>query len=196
MTSKDILQYSLPSIVQMYCNLKVCHLSKNGKGKLNQKYFYWEFDLQSNSLSQVYRVLIIYHIDNYTPDVFILNEEVWEISKTKEIPHLYDFEKIRLCLYYPSFREWTQYMDLCTTFISWIALWLYFYEEWLYSGEWKGGGKHPEPIHDEVEQKEIINTVKKVKKRKRTKYEKATIKINKIYKNRKNSYLKKVSENK
>jgi hypothetical protein len=28
--------------------------------------------------------------------------------------------------------------------IPWIIKWFFFYEEWLASGEWKGGGKHPE----------------------------------------------------
>jgi len=191
MSSQNILQYSLPSIIQMYCNLKVCPLSKNGEGRLNQKYFYWEFDLQPNPLSQTYKVLIIYHMDNYAPDVFILNESLWEISETKEIPHLYDSKKIRLCLYYPSFNEWTYYNNLCTTFISWIALWLYYYEEWLYSGEWKGGGKHPEVTQDEDKEVKVLNTrFKKARKIKKTKKEKATIKINKIYKNRRNIYEK------
>lgn len=27
--------------------------------------------------------------------------------------------------------------------IPWIATWFYYFEEWLVSDEWKGGGVHP-----------------------------------------------------
>lgn len=33
--------------------------------------------------------------------------------------------------------------------VPWTSLWLYFFEDWLATDEWKGGGKHPaedEPI--------------------------------------------------
>jgi hypothetical protein len=27
--------------------------------------------------------------------------------------------------------------------VPWTALWLFYFEEWLVSNEWKGGGEHP-----------------------------------------------------
>jgi hypothetical protein len=27
--------------------------------------------------------------------------------------------------------------------LPWAAIWLFYFEEWLASGEWKGGGEHP-----------------------------------------------------
>jgi hypothetical protein len=34
-------------------------------------------------------------------------------------------------------------MLLDRTIVPWAVLWLYFFEEWLRSGEWLGGGEHP-----------------------------------------------------
>jgi hypothetical protein len=54
---------------------------------------------------------------------------------------MYDQE--RLCLYRPHRREWTPAMMIANTIIPWISEWLYFYELWLVTGEWLGGGEHP-----------------------------------------------------
>jgi len=34
-------------------------------------------------------------------------------------------------------------MRLDQTVVPWTALWLLYFEEWLFSGEWAGGGLHP-----------------------------------------------------
>ena len=35
-------------------------------------------------------------------------------------------------------------MRLDQTIVPWAILWLFYFEEWLSSNEWKGGGMHPE----------------------------------------------------
>ena len=32
---------------------------------------------------------------------------------------------------------------IANTVVPWATLWLYFFEEWLVSDDWKGGGVHP-----------------------------------------------------
>ena len=32
--------------------------------------------------------------------------------------------------------------------MPWAALWLFYFEEWLGSDDWKGGGEHPTPPRD------------------------------------------------
>ena len=34
-------------------------------------------------------------------------------------------------------------MPLDETVVPWAALWLFYFEEWLVSDKWKGGGAHP-----------------------------------------------------
>lgn len=64
-------------------------------------------------------------------------------------PHLYwDLgkpEQSRLCLFDPATREWTSDMAIAETIVPWTIDWLASYEGWLATGEWTGGGRHPEP---------------------------------------------------
>jgi hypothetical protein len=34
-------------------------------------------------------------------------------------------------------------MRIDQTFVPWVATWLFYFEEWLASDDWKGGGEHP-----------------------------------------------------
>ncbi len=159
----------------LYNNLKFCPLSKNGKGNFYNDYFYWIFKIQPTSLSRNYKILLIQHKHIYSPYVFLLNKEFLDLSleEKRQIPHLYDSEKLRLCLYYPNMNEWKREYLYCSTIIPWIYLWLIYFEDWLYNKKWNGGGKHPD-----------INNIKegdKNKKKKLNKSEKAIAKINKVY---------------
>jgi hypothetical protein len=35
-------------------------------------------------------------------------------------------------------------MKISDTIVPWAVLWLYYFEDWLATDEWKGGGKHPD----------------------------------------------------
>ena len=151
-------KYSNHTHTEHFSSLKLCPLSSNGSGALEKKYFYWEFDAKPSDFSRVYKVLLIWDFTQNAPKVYILNEEVLEVSKIKNIPHIYDKEKVQLCLYHPSYQEFSSSMSLCETIIPWTNLWISYYEEWLYSGEWKGGGEHPKPV-----KKKKISPLKKIK---------------------------------
>lgn len=188
--AKGLSKIKKLTLEQQYNSIKNCPFSSNGKGSFMRDYFYWEFIAQPTPLSKTYLVLLIFHIDNRSPDVFILDQNVWDISKKKSIPHLYDPENIKLCLYYPKYKDWDQTMPLNTTFVPWIYLWLYYYEEWLFSNEWKGGGEHSKSLKEE-ENENIKNTPKQliIEQRKKKKQDSIKNIINKIYLNRKNIYL-------
>lgn len=87
-------------------------------------------------------------------------------------------------------------MPLCNTIVSWTYLWLYFYEEWLYSNEWKGGGIHPESSKEE-ENENIKNTPKQliIEQRKKKKQDSVKNIINKIYLKRKSIYMQNENSN-
>lgn len=58
----------------------------------------------------------------------------------KKIPHRYRDGSI--CLFYGA--EWTADKAIAQTIVPWLLEWLAFYEGWLATGEWQGGGTHPE----------------------------------------------------
>jgi len=87
-----------------------------------------------------YKVRLVY--DEGRPVVTVLDPPLEKRPGSKRIEHTYDNE--RLCLYYPGRGEWTPNKILAHTVIPWISEWLYHYEIWFATGEWTGGGEHPE----------------------------------------------------
>ena len=67
-------------------------------------------------------------------------------------PHIYfnkaDPQYPRLCLYDPKERFWSPDEYIAETIIPWASDWLFFFEGWLATGEWAGGGRHPERRSD------------------------------------------------
>ena len=191
MLAKGVSKFHQVSLLQQFNSLRYCPLAKNGFGKFYNKYFFWEFDATPSPLSKTYKILIIYHLDEYSPNIYILDKNIWKVSTSKVIPHLYDSKKIKLCLYYPDYKEWTSKMPLCNTIVAWTYLWLYFYEEWLYTNEWKGGGIHPDSKNNNDD--EFISLKKKISKdRKKKKKDSISKVINRIYQLRKKNYLDKL----
>jgi hypothetical protein len=48
----------------------------------------------------------------------------------------------------PRAGQWTPEKSIAATIVPWTILWLFYFEEWLLSNEWKGGGFHPEEEDD------------------------------------------------
>ncbi|MDR3529296.1 MAG: hypothetical protein P4L90_01880 [Rhodopila sp.] len=75
--------------------------------------------------------------------MFVDQPDLVALAEGRKLPHVYSESPIRLCLYLPSSGEWHGGLLIANTLVPWAALWLYFFEEWLVSDDWKGGGVHP-----------------------------------------------------
>jgi hypothetical protein len=73
----------------------------------------------------------------------VVNPDMSAIAGNRELPHVYR-NPLRLCLYLPGSGEWSGHMRIDQTFVQWAQVWLFYFEEWLASNEWKGGGVHPQ----------------------------------------------------
>ncbi len=98
--------------------------------------------LQPTLVSRPYLARLRFR-DGGSPKVWVEDPDLSRIARDRVIPHLYDHKKIQLCLYHPSRFEWSAKMPIAKTIIPWTCLWLYFFEDWLITGEWHGGGEHP-----------------------------------------------------
>jgi len=78
-----------------------------------------------------------------SPDVFVDAPDLTLLAGGRALPHVYEEKPTRLCLYRPRAREWVGAMRIDQTIVPWTTLWLFYFEEWLSSNEWKGGGEHP-----------------------------------------------------
>ena len=106
----------------------------------NHKKGIWVGELQPTKWSEKYKIKIIYS-NNNTPKVTVVEPLLALAKGKKRLPHVY--EEGTLCLFDPDRREWSNDQFIADTIIPWASLWLSYYEDWLYTGQWQGGGKHP-----------------------------------------------------
>lgn len=122
----------------------------------NDRCAIWEGVL--DPVSKQYRVRIGYEVPfaianfsglNVQPRVQILSPLLERHPEHEEgpIPHVYlnrDEQSLPyLCLFDPFNGEWTPSDFLAETTVPWTSRYLYFYEGWLLTGKWSGGGRHP-----------------------------------------------------
>lgn len=112
----------------------------------------WEGWLQPSLFSRRYKVTIRYSLS--IPPICVVTEpDLYALAGTRSIPHIYRPDKhisgTRLCLFLPSSQtdnklsEWRSQQKISETLIPWASLWLFYFEQWLHTGHWEGGGKHP-----------------------------------------------------
>lgn len=137
------MRYSRPkalSAAQQFVNLRSNPLSA-GSGYLHAGRFSWTYETSPSALSRVYRIRVEMGHDN-SPDVFVEEPDLTLLAAGRELPHIYH-DPTRLCLYLPGTSEWVPSMRLDQTVVPWTSLWLFYFEDWLATGDWKGGGEHP-----------------------------------------------------
>jgi len=125
---------------QQLAGLKATYPS--GAGNISQRVLRWSTELTPTPLSRAYCVEIELRQCN-RPKVFVRTPCLLDLANGRKIPHLYCQNPAELCLYYPEFKQWTHSHSLARTVIPWSSLWLYYFEDWMIDGEWKGGGIHP-----------------------------------------------------
>lgn len=114
----------------------------HGVGRVQRSKLTWQFDVQPTAVSRSYRLRLDYALHE-SPEIVVLEPRLSALAGDRRIPHLYDQVRGRLCLYLPGTGEWHDRRLLADTMVPWAALWLLYFEEWLATDEWKGGGVHP-----------------------------------------------------
>ena len=126
---------------QQYLNLKANPIS-DGEGKMCAGKLIWRYETSPSPLSRLYSVRIELRQGGH-PDVFIEHPDLDLLAGDRRLPHVYEQTPPRLCLYLLRIYEWQTWMRLDQTVVPWTSLWLFYFEEWLSSDDWKGGGEHP-----------------------------------------------------
>jgi hypothetical protein len=108
---------------------------------------------------QTYRIRIVYFSRRYFPgwdldnpylSVFVVDPPIGPDPRgTGEKPqHVYSYRRPpafpALCVFDPKDDNWQPSEYIVDRIIPWTIKWLFFHEEWVASGVWKGGGRHPE----------------------------------------------------
>lgn len=75
------------------------------------------------------------------PRVWIESPQLEPREENERIPHMYNQE--RVCAFMPQ-SDWSRDMFVADYVPGRVVQWLYFYEIWRVTGEWFGGGVHPD----------------------------------------------------
>lgn len=126
---------------QQWMRLKSSPICR-GQGLVRKGELVWNFDVKPSPLSRTYRLRIQFKRFGL-PDVFVLNPNLNELAGDRYLPHVYSIKPVRLCLHFPKYDEWTSDKSIAETIVPWAYLWLIYFEHWLASDEWQGGGMHP-----------------------------------------------------
>ena len=102
----------------------------------------WFGEFMPSALSDTYRLKITYTTGK-PPKVYIVSPKPLPLAEgAKRLPHTYSYSngKQQLCLFLPKAGEWNSSMFIATTIVHWAVQWMYYYEIWVTTGKWMGGG--------------------------------------------------------
>ncbi len=125
---------SVPPVTMAVQNLHVTHRFPGFSCSRVGAETIWRGSLQPREVSPAYLVEVKYRLGRW-PTVRVL----WP-TLAPGAPHLYAGGT--LCLFWPDQWVWRSHELVAETIIPWTALWLYYYELWLDTGEWLGPSSH------------------------------------------------------
>jgi hypothetical protein len=108
-----------------------------GKLTLRRGTLTWTGEITPTELSRTYLMRIRYRL-GATPKVTVVRP-VLRLRRGEGLPHVYTGDI--LCLHEDV--DWAPTMSLAATIVPWTAEWLMYYEIWLATGNWEGGGEWP-----------------------------------------------------
>ena len=114
----------------------------DGTGTVRRSELRWRCPLRPTAVSRLYEIELRYRVAG-VPKVFVVSPDLSDLAGDRTLPHVYSQAEQRLCLYFPGSGEWLPMFTVAETIVPWAYEWLFFFEEWLGSGEWRGGGRHP-----------------------------------------------------
>lgn len=114
--------------------------------------FVWMGCVQPYQNGSTYRLEIRFDGVGY-PRVYVRSPQLQLAPGQKAVPHVFT-DTGSLCLFYPPDGDWKPGDRLAKTILPWAILWLYYYELWLVTGEWFGGGA-PHASDSEKEQPRV-----------------------------------------
>lgn len=127
------------TVVQQAAALR--HLYPESKCSAHLNRLSWAGVLQPTAMSREYKVSVDYHLGK-SPRTHVV-EPILFVPAGEHLPHVYSQKEQRLCLYSPfGNAEWNSSMCIARTIVPWASEWLFYYELWLATGKWLGGGIH------------------------------------------------------
>jgi len=136
----------VPSLAQRACELRKLPLEGAHLLFLSGRALHYRCRLAPSEFGRIYTCELRVTPDAQPPEMFVLDPYLSTLSPEKFLPHIYPSKEVgtKLCLWWPKQREWLPQMKLSETYIPWTSEWLWYFEDWLATGIWSGGGEHPQ----------------------------------------------------
>lgn len=138
---------AVPTLAQRAMELRRLGLPGSSVRLLSGRELHFRFTISPGQFGREYKCLLRMRPDSHAPEMFVVAPDLRSLAGDEPIPHIYrhDGPEVLLCLWWPKRREWVPQLKLTETFIPWTEEWLWYFEDWLMTREWSGGGAHPEP---------------------------------------------------
>ena len=112
---------------------------------VNRNALLWEGWIAPSAIGRTYRLRIEYQLRG-VPKIFVTEPNLHDIANAvipdRDLPHVYSQDPVHLCVYFPGSGEWHSSKAIAATLIPWSITWLGFFEDWVFSNIWSGGGIH------------------------------------------------------
>lgn len=136
----------LPTLAQRHAELKALRWPQSSLVMAGGKELRFTFSMAPNRFARTYRCLLRIPVARH-PELVVLDPDPRQLAGGRSVPHTYrhDAPGTKLCLWLPDAYEWSATKKLADSYLPWAAEWLDYFEEWLVTDEWAGGGAHPSP---------------------------------------------------
>jgi hypothetical protein len=137
----------IPTLTQRALELQGLDLPASRIEMRGGKELWFYFQVAPGRFGRLSACLLKLSPDARKPELVVVQPDLHELAAGKRIPHIYPHKGrgTKLCLWWPRGREWVPQMSLRDTYVPWAAEWLLYFEDWLLTGKWAGGGQHPRP---------------------------------------------------
>ena len=119
---------------------------------INRDMLLWEGAIAASAFARRYRIRIEYQWRG-VPKIFVIEPDLHIIADAvipnRNLPHVYTQVPVRLCVYFPGSGEWHSSKAIAATLVPWSITWFGFFEDWVFTNVWSGGGIHREIKQDE-----------------------------------------------
>jgi hypothetical protein len=115
----------------------------HGEGRIRRERLTWNQTICPHTLAHTYRCRLEYAVGEY-PKIYCVDPPLSELVSDRELPHVFTHdEPVCMCLFMRTRDCWNDRMLLANIVIPLAYYWLAHFEDWLFSGVWRGGGTHP-----------------------------------------------------
>ncbi len=134
-----------PNLAQRHAELKALAWPESTLEFCQGRSLRFGFKVAPTPLSRVYRCCLKLYPAKF-PELYVMDPDPRKVAAGRVLPHTYPHSGLgtKLCLWLPKAHEWSTQMRLDETYLPWAAEWLDYFEEWLVTNEWSGGGVHPD----------------------------------------------------